>query len=179
MGESGSVDGGEPSLGGVSDTRRPRRSVGPCSAGRPLGGPPVRVDFTDGVPGDPWTGRLHASTSPTGGRPATPLRLGDYEGGSDEQCPAPDQADGDVAALPTCMGCGGLFVARASEGVRGGVGWIRRGSRRADVGSRFFTIDLHDDRPFLGVRELVTDLDRAVLVLVDGVAVDQDRSCPP
>ena len=95
-----------------------------------------------------------------GGRPPTPFRLGRHEGGSDEQCPAPDQADGDVAFLATRIRCA---VAPLESGV---VPRFRRGSRRADAGTRVITLDLHDDRPALGVRELVTDEDLAVLVLV-------------
>ena len=102
-----------------------------------------------------------------GGRPATPLRLGRHEGGSDEQCPAPDQADGDVAFLATRIRCA---VARRRVSPD-----VRRGSRRADVGTRVHTFDLHDDRPALSVRELVTDEDLAVLVLVGSIAVDPYR----
>jgi hypothetical protein len=103
------------------------------------------------------------------GRPATPFRLGRHEGGSDEQCPAPDQADGDVAFLATRTRCA---VARRSPPVR-------RGSRRAYAGTRVHTLDLHDDRPALSVRELVTDEDLAVLVLVGRVAADLDRVLAP
>jgi hypothetical protein len=55
-----------------------------------------------------------------GGRPATPLRLGRQEAGSDEQCPAPDQADPDVEPLATRMRCAvaRLAVARLRRGRR-------------------------------------------------------------
>ena len=44
-----------------------------------------------------------------GGSPATPLRLSRHKGGTDEQDTAPDQADGDDAALAlaTGMRCAG------------------------------------------------------------------------
>ncbi len=103
-----------------------------------------------------------------GGSPATPLRLGRHEGSPGEQDTAPDQADGDAAALATGIRCGGarrLPVRRT--GGRRGRRWDddRRGSRRADVGIGLLTFDLHDDRPALGVRELLTDEDLAVLGL--------------
>ena len=136
--------------------------------------------------GGPGAGRPHASTSPTGGSPATPLRLGRHEGGPDEQDTAPDQADGDVAALATCMRCDGARrrppVGRAvGRAVGEVVGWMIGGGvgeQASDPGS--LPPDLHDDRPALSVRELVTDEDLAVLVLVDGFAADlRSGSCPP
>src|SRR4029453_10968955 len=148
--------------------------LAPAARGGPWAGGLHASTSPTGVRGDPWAGRPHASTSQTGGRPATPLRLGGHEGGSDEQCPAPAQADGDVAALATRMRCtvARLAVARLRRGRRRDV---RRGSRRAGAFTRVLTADLHDDRQALGVRELVTDEDHAVLVLVDGVAADLDR----
>jgi hypothetical protein len=121
-----------------------------------------------GVRGDLWRGRPHASTSPTSGRPASPLRRGRHEGGTNKQSPAPGQGDRDVAPLATRLR---RAVARRGRGRR----LDRRGSRRASVLARIFAADLHDDRPALGIRELLTDEDLAVLVLVDGVAADLDR----
>src|SRR5512132_1366197 len=141
---------GERSLGGVSDTRRARRLVGPCGAGRPLGGPPARVDVTDGwPPGDaapprPPRGRLRRAVP----RPR-PGRRG---------CRRPRHP----------------YAVRRGPASEGWSALRPAGGRRADV-TRVFTVDLHDDRPALSVGELVVDLDVAVLVLVDGVAADLDR----
>jgi hypothetical protein len=85
-----------------------------AARGGPWGAPHASTSPTD-VQGDPWAGPPHAPTSPTGGRPATPLRLGRHKGGSAEQCPAADQADCDVAALATRMRCA---VARFRRGRR-------------------------------------------------------------
>src|SRR5829696_1767256 len=129
---------GEPSRGGVPDARRARRSVGPCGAGRPWGGPPARVDVTDGwQPGDA------APPRPPRGRPR---RAGHR----------PDQADGDAAlALATGMRCGGARCrpsgrtggrrGRRARGRRGRRRDDRRGSRRASLLTRVITADLHDD----------------------------------
>jgi hypothetical protein len=123
--------------------------------------------------GDPWEGRSHASMSPTGGRPATPLRLGRHEGGPDEQHAAPDQADGDVAALATRIRCA---VARRRSIRRLGRRSVRRPvRRRAGFDTRVLTFDLYDDRPALSVRELLTDEDLAVVVLVGSIAADPYR----
>src|SRR5215207_5287344 len=58
---------GEPSFAGAFLTRGPDGRWGRCGVGRSLGGRP------------------HASESPMGARPVTPLRLGRYEGGCREQ----------------------------------------------------------------------------------------------
>src|SRR5215204_4098230 len=74
------------------------------------------------------------------------------------------------------MRCAG--ARRLSVGWRGRRGRRRgrwRGSRRASLLTRAITADLHDDRPALGIRELLTDKDLAIVVLVGGVAADPDR----
>ena len=130
---SGSVDGASRHLGAFLTRAGPDGRSALAARDDPWAGRPHASTSPTGVQGDPWAGPPHASTSPTGGRPATPLRLGRHESGSDEQCPAPDQADGDAAALATRMRCA---VARLR---RGGRRDDRRGSRRADIGTRVLT----------------------------------------
>jgi hypothetical protein len=166
---SGYVDGASRYLVFLTRTGPEGRSA---TADRRWAGRPHASKSPTGVQGDPWAGPPHASRAPTGSRPATPLCLGRHEDSSDEQCPTPDKAEGDVAAFTTRMRCA---VARLRRGRRDD----RRGSLRADAGIGLLTADLHDDRPALGVRELVTDEDLTVLVLVGGVAADLDRVLAP
>ena len=153
---------------------RTRRSVGGPAARRTARRSRASACGAGAAPG---AGRPHASTSPTDGSPATPLRLGRHDGGPDEQDTAPDQTDRDVAALATRTRWGGARrrAPRRTGRRTGRRRGRRRGSRRAALDTRVITFDLHDDRPFLSVRELVTDEDLAVLGLVDGVAADLDR----
>jgi hypothetical protein len=125
---SGSVDAASPHLGAFLTRRKARVLVGPCGAGRPLGGPTARVGVTDGCAGRPLGGppaRVNITDGwPTGRSPPSPPVCGATAPG----------------LVPPTEG-------RWSEGLRAGVGtWV-------------LTADLHDDRPALGVGELVTDCD--------------------
>src|SRR4029453_11038811 len=83
---------GEPSLGGVSDTRRPRRLVGPCGAGRPLGGPPARVDVTDGCAGRPLGAPPARGDVTDGGPPGDAAPPRPPQGGPPQARPPPPPA---------------------------------------------------------------------------------------
>src|SRR5512133_1054169 len=128
---------GKPSLGTVSDQRRARRSVGPCGAGRPLGGPPGRVEVTDGCAG-----------RPLGGPPAR-VDVTDAWPPGDAAPPRPPRGRLRRAVLRPRPGRRGRrrprhpYAVRRGPASEGSSALRPAGGRRADV-SRVFPLDLHD-----------------------------------